>query len=134
MANKVYPEEVKAQAMAALMTGQSVSSVAREYELPKGTVSRWKGEAFEVVDEGNPEEGSAIMRTQNAHVENEDVGSLLLTYLRNNLRALTVQAEVFADPLWLRGQEASELAVLHGVMTDKAVRLLEAMSGASNTI
>lgn len=133
MANKVYPEEVKAQAMAALMTGQSVSSVAREYELPKGTVSRWKGEAYEVIDEGNAD-GSAIVRTQNVHEENEDVGSLLLTYLRSNLRALTVQAEVFADPQWLRGQEASQLAVLHGVMTDKAVRLLEAMSGASNPI
>lgn len=120
--------------MAALMTGQSVNSVARDYSLPKGTVSRWKGEAFEVIDDEAETAGSVVVRTQNAHVETGDVGTLLLTYLRANLRALTVQAETFADPSWLRGQDASELAVLHGVMTDKAVRLLEAMSNASNPV
>jgi transposase-like protein len=117
-----YSEEVKAQAMAALMTGQSINSVAREYNLPKGTVSDWKAQATT---------GVGLQPTQNTREDASDVGGLLLTYLRTNLRALTAQAETFADPLWLRGQDASQLAVLHGVMTDKAVRLLEAMS-ASN--
>jgi transposase-like protein len=108
-----YSEETKAAAMAALLAGQSVSSVAREYSIPKGTVSGWKDAAGKVAD-GATQKG--------------DVGDLLMEYLRTNLRALTVQANTFSDPEWLKKQDASQLAVLHGVMTDKAVRLLEAMS------
>lgn len=37
-----YSEETKAAVMAALLTGQSVSSLSREYGIPKGTVSGWK--------------------------------------------------------------------------------------------
>ena len=55
-----------------------------------------------------------------------EIGDLLLSYLRANLAALEAQAEQFADKAWLKGQDASELAVLHGVMTDKAIRLMEA--------
>jgi transposase-like protein len=116
-----YSEETKAAAMAALLAGQSVSSVAREYKIPKGTASNWKRQAQRQV-EGVHDDG-----TQNTR---EEVGTLLLDYLAANLRALKAQTDVFADPSWIRQQEASQMAVLHGVMTDKAVRLLEAMGSA----
>lgn len=115
---KRYSEETRAAAMAALLEGQSVSSVAREYRVPKGTVSHWKRKAQEQA-EVRPD------RTQK-----EVIGRLLIEYLQASLRALAAQARVFSDPAWLQKQEASQLAVLHGVQTDKAVRLLEALAGS----
>lgn len=108
-----YSDETKAAVMAALLAGQSVSSVAKEYRIPKGTVSSWK-------------KRSAIPATQK-----KDIGDLLTKYLETNLEALQAQAEAFKNPVWLAKQNASDAAVLHGVMTDKAVRLLEALSNAA---
>lgn len=103
--------------MAALLTGQSVSATAKEYNIPKGTVSGWKVEAFAGV--GDPP-------TQ----KKDDTGDLLWDYLRTTLRTLKVQAEHFGDKKWLTKQSAADLAVLHGVSVDKAIRLLEAVSSA----
>lgn len=112
-----YQPEVKAAVMAALLTGQSVSSVARDYEIPKGTVSGWKKKAFDEVD------GVGDDTTQK-----NEIGDLLMEYLGANLRSLKVQAEHFGDKTWLASQPADSLAVLHGVQTDKAIRLLEALT------
>lgn len=113
--NRSYSDETKAAVMAALLEGQSVSSVAREYKIPKGTVSNWKRKAKEEAG------GVQADRTQK-----KEIGDLLIDYLQANLKALRAQAEVFTDPVWLSKQGAAEAATLHGVMTDKAVRLIEA--------
>lgn len=112
-----YQPEVKAAVMSALLTGQSVCSVAREYKIPKGTVSSWKRKAFNKVD--GVEENST---------QKKAIGDLLMEYLEANLRSLKVQAEHFGDKTWLASQPADSLAVLHGVQTDKAIRLLEALT------
>lgn len=111
-----YGEDIKAAVLAALLAGQSVSEVARQYNLPEGTVKSWKARM-------KPAETIATDATQK-----KQIGELLLEYLEANLITLKEQMKVFSDPTWLKKQSASELAVLHGVMTDKAVRLLEAMS------
>lgn len=109
-----YSDDTKAAVVAALMTGQSVSQVAKDYNIPKGTVSSWKnrGVALDAVDA----------------TQKSEIGDLLLDYLRENLATLRAQAVLFRDIDWLKLQDASAAAVLHGVMTDKAVRLLEALS------
>ena len=112
-----HSPEKKAAAMAALLSGQSVGAVAKEYEIPVGTVKGWKRKARQEVG-GQPV----------ASPKKEEIGELLVAYLDANLRSLKAQAEVFADKEWLKEQSADELAVLHGVQTDKAIRLLEAMS------
>ena len=114
-----YKDETRAAVMAALLTGQSVSSIAREYDIPKGTVSNWKRNT-----------GGTIKRTQ----KTEHIGELLIGYLQSNLEALSAQAEQFKDREWLKKQTASDAAVLHGVMTDKAIRLLEALSKSSENV
>ena len=43
-----------------------------------------------------------------------------------SLKALHVQAELFAGEKWLRNQTAPEVAILHGVMACKVISLLEA--------
>ena len=48
-----YPLETKVACMTALLTGNSVSYVARKYKIPKGTISTWKTAAlWEVGDIG----------------------------------------------------------------------------------
>lgn len=111
-----YSEEQKAAVMAALLAGQSVSGVAKEYKLPRGTVAGWSAELNRDAPVSNAKKA--------------EVGELLVEYLRENLTTLREQVVVFRDPEWLRKQGASELAVLHGVLMDKSVRLLEAMGTA----
>lgn len=112
-----YSDTEKAAAMAALMAGQSLNSVAAEYQIPEATLRYWKGRARAIpVD---PQKENVI-------------GDLLIEYLEANLRALKAQAEVFTDKAWLTEQGASEAAILHGVMTDKAIRLMEAFGRADD--
>lgn len=113
-----YSEEVKAAAMAALLAGQSISAVARDYKIPKGTVSGWKKQASE---------------NSNNSTQKKEIGALLLDYLQTNLKTLKKQSEVFSNEKWLKQQHASELAVLHGVLADKTIRLLEALASQEET-
>lgn len=117
---KQYSEETKAAVMAALLTGQSVSQIARDYNLPPGTVSSWKHRRGALQD--------VAESTRNDASQKSEIGELVLTYLKANLQSLAEQTRVFSDPQWLNKQPASELAVLHGVMTDKAIRLIEALT------
>jgi transposase-like protein len=121
MARQEYPSETKAAIMAALLTGQSIGSIARDYNVPASTIRSWKSRESHSV---------ASVATE----KKEEIGDLLIHYLRSSLAALRKQAEVFGDTEWLKKQPASELAVLHGVITDKAVRLLEALADSDGEI
>lgn len=114
MARRNYDPEVKAAAMASLLAGQSVNSVAREYKIPPGTISNWKNRG--------------VVPSNGIQKRKEEIGELLTGYLEENLKTLKAQAIIFRNEDWLMQQPAQEAAVLHGVLTDKAVRLLEAMS------
>jgi transposase-like protein len=108
-----YSNETKAAVIAALLEGQSQAFVAQEYKVPRSTIQGWKKAHDEqVAGNSGPK---------------KEIGTLLLEYLETNLNTLRVQAQFFTDESWLRKQDAAALATLHGVMTDKAVRLLEAM-------
>ena len=110
-----YPAQVKAQVLAALLEGQSVSKVAKKYKIPLGTVKSWKSREI------NGSNGVATLKK-------EQIGELLLSYLGESLVTLRAQVVMFRNEDWLAKQNASDVAVLHGVVTDKAVRLLEALS------
>jgi transposase-like protein len=114
-----YSDQTKAAVMAALLTGQSISSVATEYKLPKGTVSGWRKQiATEIRAEA----------TQKAS-ESPTLDQLLFAYVTENMKTLREQSVFFRSVDWLKGQDASELAVLHGVLADKTIRLLEVFGG-----
>lgn len=108
--------------MAALLAGQSISSVASAYAIPKGTISDWKKT---LANRGR------IEPTQKT--ETVSLDSLLLGYVQENLVTLREQSKLFRDPEWIKRQEASQVAVLHGVVADKTVRLLEAFGGSSES-
>lgn len=111
--------ETRAAVMAALLCGQSITEVARTYRLPEGTVRTW----------------SAAMQGERLPIEPQkkgELGELLADYVREILTTLSEQARHARDRDWLRQQSADSLAVLHGVMADKTIRLLEAFGrGAS---
>ena len=113
MARATYSDETKAQVMAALPAGPSINALAREDKIPKQTISNWKNRDKPGVPRDDTQKAAEI----------ED---LLSGYLKENLKTLRAQAEFFREETWLKKQEASQLAVLHGVLSDKAIRLLEA--------
>ena len=114
-----HSDQTKAAVLAALLQGQSISSVARDYDIPKGTVSGWKRQA-------------GIDAIPVATQKQIDLGEFVVAYLTEALTTIRAQAVQFRDPAWLAQQPAADAAVLHGVMVDKAIRLLEALSPADD--
>jgi transposase len=117
---KQTDENTKAAVMAALLAGQGVDEVSHQFKLPQSTVSTWKKE----IDQARFDE----LRLKKA----ERLAELLGEYLEETLTTLTAQTIFFRNATWLKKQSASELAVLHGVQTDKALRLLEAIERANS--
>ncbi len=119
MARAKYSPEVRAAAVAALLEGQAASKVAADYNLPEGTVKAWGSRT---------RNGSSELRSV-ATKRQDEIGDLLVEYLRESLTTLRAQSAFTRDIAWLTKQTAAEVATLHGVMTDKAIRLLEALGG-----
>ena len=124
MARTDYAPETKAAVMAALLEGQSVSSVASRYSIPKGTVSGWKEKAKKQARSRGVAEDATQKR------DGASIGDLLLELLEKNVRSLIAISELATDPEWLRKQGAAEIATLFGVKHDKAVRMIEAMNAS----
>jgi len=101
--------------MAALLTGQTVAQVATTYHLDKSVVSRWRRKI-------DPEQLQRV-----ATEKGETLEWLLLDYVQTNLRTLKAQSIEAGRAQYVQKQSASELAVLHGVLADKTVRILAAL-------
>jgi hypothetical protein len=113
VARAEIPEEIKAAAIADLHL-MSPAAVAAKYGLKPTTVRQWKSrELPELVT--------------NVTEKKERIGALMLEYLEASLNALAAQAYVASDPEYINRQPANELAILHGVIADKSVRLVEAL-------
>jgi len=112
-----YSDQIKAQALAALLAGQAPAHVAATFGIPVGTLKSWKS---------RQKNGDAVATV--ATEKRERIGELLLEYLVETIETLKAQQQVFRDKDWLLKQSASEAAVLHGVSVDKAVRLLEGLA------
>jgi transposase-like protein len=120
MRGKAHGDAVKAQVMAALLTGQTVTEVAKAFSINHSLVSRWR---------------KAISVDQLHEValkKKESIEELLLDYLATNLRTLKAQSEQASRPDYIQKQSASELAVLHGVIADKTFRILGALQPAES--
>jgi transposase-like protein len=116
---KISPE-VRAAVMAALLAGQGVCEVSKEFDLPKSTVSRFRSELS----------GEQLERIGTK--KQEDFGELLAGYLKETLITLQAQAIFCRNEAWLSKQSASDIAVLQGVSCDKTLRLLEAIERANS--
>lgn len=115
-----YSDETKAAVMAALLAGQSVSQVAREYNVPRGTVAGWSSRLHQ----------SGVPTVSNT--KKEQMGDLLLDLLRQQVKALMAMLRAAEDPEWLKRQNAADLAVFFGVNYDKLARMIEALNRAAD--
>lgn len=103
--------------MAALLAGQAVAEISRTFSLRESTIRSWRDQ----MAESEPGQFAEIRERKK-----EEIGELLLYYLRENIKSMALQVRHFGNPDWLAKQPASELAVLHGICCDKAIRLMEA--------
>jgi transposase-like protein len=109
-----YTDEERAAALAdVLLLGPGAT--AAKYDVPLGTLKTWQRE-YEIVYDPS--------------VKKSRIEVLAITYLEASLQALTAQAYVISQPGYIERQPAGELAILHGVVADKAVRLLDALGNA----
>jgi hypothetical protein len=97
-----YDQETRAAVLAALLSGATVADVSRRLQIPDD--AEWIGDE-----------------------KKADLGELVGEYLNEILVSLRAQAIHTRDKEWLGVQSAGELAILHGVLTDKAIRLLGAL-------
>jgi transposase-like protein len=120
MAKTKYSEEVRAQCVAAMLEGQGFPIVSKEYSVPQSTLQYWKKKAAGQLPTGAREQRESR------------IANLIGDYLEASLETLRTQAIAFRDTDWLREQSAAEVGVLHGVLLDKAVRILNAAERAGN--
>jgi hypothetical protein len=107
-----HTPETRAAVLAALLAGQSIHEIAATYHLDRKTIRDWE---------------AASNREPLPPKRQVDIGGLIADYLGTSLATLRAQAEFFKDQSWLGKQSAADLAVLHGVLTDKAFRIIEAL-------
>jgi len=116
-----YDDATRSAVLGALLEGQSVSQVARTYNVSRRAVQLWR-------------DAAGHRRSHVSQEKQSDIDELVAGVLEANLHAVQVLAERIAtEEEWFRKQPASDIAVLSGVLTDKAVRILEAVPSASSS-
>src|SRR5262245_12470216 len=115
-----HDRETRAAVLAALLSGSTVSDIARRLDLPITTIRRWRDQAG--IGPKAPADRHAL-----GDETKRDLGSLVAEYLNDILISLRAQAVHTRDKAWLDRQNAHDLAILHGTLNDKAVRLLGAL-------
>lgn len=120
MPRESIDETVKAAALADLVL-MPPAAVAAKYGIKPATVRVWKARELPQALAGV----SSVVAEKK-----ERIGALFLEYLEASATALIAQAYVAAEPAYIERQPANELAILHGVIADKSVRLVEALQGA----
>ncbi len=118
MRGKAHTDETKSAAIAALLTGQGVAEVARQYKLPESTVRDLKKSL-----------GSEKFAEVRAKKE-EALADLIEGHLTASLQAASNIAKQTNNADWLNKQDADKLGVFYGITTDKAIRILEAAEQA----
>ena len=124
MAKRGYSDEEKAAVLTALLTGQSVNQVAKEYKIPKGTISSWQKREQEKLSEIRQDAAQQLSGGQ----AQSDFGRRLANYMEKSIDSLTSQVEVMGDKSYLRDKGMQEVAMAHGIQMDKLIRILEAMN------
>lgn len=111
---KAHSEETRAQVIAALLAGQGVREISRQYNVPRSSVSRIK-QALSSDEQGQ-------IGTQ----KRERIAELVETHLVESLKAAASLAQKVTNNDWFIKQNAADIGVLYGILTDKSIRILEA--------
>ncbi len=112
MKGKAHGREVKAQAKAELIAGDSPTVVAARHNLPRRSVSTWKAAL-------TPEQLAEVSRNTRGRLD-----ELVCDHLEATLQSLTAQAKATGDPEYIRNQSAGDLARLHDTMFERTFSML----------
>jgi len=107
-----HPPELRAQVVAAVVAGESLTSVARRFGVGKATVERWHREYGPV-------------QPDNARTR-EEIGALVYDTVVETLRALALRTRVTGREDWVAKQSAADLASLSAIDWDRVIRVLGA--------
>jgi transposase-like protein len=114
MRGVAHPDELRAQVVAAVIAGATISQAARQYGLSKQTVSRWVAEA-----------GVGTLGTESgAREDGTTLEELLLDLVAEHAITLRAELQAAARPDWLEKQSAADLAQLVVAQRDTLIRLL----------
>ena len=98
-----------------MVAGGSINGTARHMGISRGTIQKWVAESHLTEH-----------RTAAIQQKKEEIGQKVYELLEDYIETLRIQVRVTRDEAWIKRQSAGELAVLHGVYNDKAIRLLAA--------
>jgi len=118
---RAYSPEVKAAALAAIVAGETVSAVARQFNIDRATVIRWR-------------DASGVTRAPVPHEKQESLADAVYGLVVDNVAALRAVASTALDPNWRRAQPAGELATFAGVLSDKTFRILAAIEAGQTNL
>ena len=115
---KHHSKQLIAEIKANLILGGSISEVSQYFNIPESTVRNY----FRQL---TPDEIAKL----NAKKESQ-IGSLMTEYLQETLKSLVDLASQVRNPEYIHCQKAQDIAILFGVMSDKAFKLIEAAQRA----
>jgi predicted HAD superfamily Cof-like phosphohydrolase len=119
MRGKKHSDDTRGPALAALLSGQGIQEVAKQYKLPESTVRDLKKTVSS--------EEFAEVRAK----KEEQLASLIESHLHASLEAAAAIASQASNAEWRNKQDADKLGVFYGILTDKSVRILEAAESAA---
>lgn len=112
-----HSPEVKAASVAALLGGETIASVSRRTGIARSTLVKWRTALT----------GDAPLISQQ---KKEAIGEQLYGLLEDSIAYLRFEVRTTADADWIKNQAADQLAIYHGVVFDKSVRLAAALRPA----
>ena len=113
---QTYTDEVKAQVIAAWMTGASENMLVRDFAVPKSTLRGWvKGLTR-----------TAVALKPKADPDWETITDIAADWTRAQGMASIAILRKAQDDSWLDRQNAHDLGVLYGIIADKQLRLFAA--------
>lgn len=116
---KPHPPEVRARAVAEMVTGEPVKNVCERYSIPERTAFDWLEDA----------RSSQWVRSEPGlarEVARADLESLVNSLVEEAVITLTDQARFARRVDWLFKQDAAGIASYRGVEFDRLIRLLVA--------
>lgn len=133
MARDPIPPEVKAAAIADLMSGVQPAVVAADYGLPSGTVRSWKARldlptATGVATEGVGVATGVARRHPALEAQQMALGDLIMANLQAKLLATQRIAEYVTTQGWIEKQNASDMATLFTALDQSAVGILDRLA------
>ena len=109
----VYSDQQRAEALARVLSGETVSGVARAMGIERTNIQKWLQRKREAVN--------AVVTVENKPT----LVTLIGDYLDCNLRTMAAQAARMGERAWLEAQTTSDLIAAHNELGKRAVSILD---------